>query len=576
MFSWCCNQLKSFHKSDGILTPREHPKQYNITAVTGVDNVVHGKERFGIGEAHENRHAHLRQENCGPETVPCVLAQSNRSAYDCIAWSREQVGQKLYGCGEKAPGSAPRTRSRKVTTRLGMFGRLTAPRSSMALPFRPVDVPAQARSRKLESRGRDDGARNYPEAATSELAPAEQEVVTAISAERGRCINQLAAQLRAYRDALSHLQTAMDIAAMRQSADEALSQFGEIRSQWSGSFSELQRKAVSAQAEFKEFREAKRITRDARPPDNRFMSFCLLVACVVAESTMNGVFFAAGSDSGLIGGVSLALGLSAFNVILGVISGLFFLRLAYSNKVAAKILGASLFVTAAAAAVLFNGWVAHYRDLYQAFGDATAPRAAAYNLIHAPLDPASLYSWLLFFAGMLFSGIATWKGFELDDPYPGYGRHERRRLATRKAYVEQRSQLIDEACEVRDDFAAKARNAIERLRGASAQRQQILNARARMVTEYDTVEGDLAEAGQQLLAIYRRENAVARTDPAPVHFSQRFTFRDRALDRPALRALLIDQGLEHDADSLINELDTLRQRVLAEHAIVLAQVPGEI
>jgi hypothetical protein len=44
------------------------------------------------------------------------------------------------------------------------------------------------------------------------------------------------------------------------------------------------------------------------------------------------------------------------------------------------------------------------------------------------------------------------------------------------------------------------------------------------------------------------------------------------------RNMKADQSLmqEHDAETLINELDSLRRRVLDEHAIVLALAPGEI
>jgi hypothetical protein len=220
--------------------------------------------------------------------------------------------------------------------------------------------------------------------------------------------------------------------------------------------------------------------------------------------------------------------------------------------------------------------VAQYRDLYQSAGDATEVRQVWQHLLGATFDLGSISSWLLFAAGIVFSSVAMLKGYGFDEPYPGYGSHERRRVSAAAAYSERRVELIDDASKIRDDYADKARHAIEGLRGASSQRMQIQNARARLLAEYNAIEANLAEAAQQLLAIYREANLAARTTPPPAHFNVRFTFPDRLLDRPEFRLLLGDQGLEHDAETLISEFDDLRKRVLDEYAVVLAQAPGEL
>jgi len=123
---------------------------------------------------------------------------------------------------------------------------------------------------------------------------------------------------------------------------------------------------------------------------------------------------------------------------------------------------------------------------------------------------------------------------------------------------------------------ADSGEAMEKLRGASARREQLLAARARLLSEFNSVEINLEQAAQRLLTIYRQENVASRTRPPPPHFSRRFVFGDRALDRPEFIALRNDQGLEHDAETLLAELDALRRRVLDEHAVVLAQAPGEV
>src|ERR1700732_5083780 len=60
--------------------------------------------------------------------------------------------------------------------------------SAMSLPFRPVDIEAQAKAYKLMQRGREDGVRDQPRTDDETMAPAEQAIVSAIEADRDRCL----------------------------------------------------------------------------------------------------------------------------------------------------------------------------------------------------------------------------------------------------------------------------------------------------------------------------------------------------------------------------------------------------
>jgi hypothetical protein len=440
----------------------------------------------------------------------------------------------------------------------------------------PVDVPRHARARRLAERGTEDGAKNLPGPESREPALAEQEVFTDITAGREQCARDLSSQLRAYRDGLSTLQTGMRVAELRQEADEAVRRFHETRSHWSKDIDGFQRAAMTAEAEFSAFKARHRLTREPRLPKNTFFSFSLLAFILVLETGFNAVFFASGSDYGLLGGAMMAFILSAANLMMGTLAGWLPLRFMNSRNWFLVGLGFVGFLCAGACIVTVNAVVAHYRELYQAMGDATSVVAAWSRLRTAPFYLESLWSWFLFALGIVISCTAIWKGYTLDDPYPGYGREARHRNKAVDAYNDERHALIDDAASIADDYTDKTRSAIEHLRASSSTRQQLQNARARTIADYVAHENDLAQAAQQLLTVYREANLGKRTLPAPAHFSRRFVFDQPMLDRPQFKALLSDQGLEHDAETLINELDGLRRRVLDEHAVVLAQAPGEI
>jgi hypothetical protein len=228
-----------------------------------------------------------------------------------------------------------------------------------------------------------------------------------------------------------------------------------------------------------------------------------------------------------------------------------------------KFLGLLSFVGLILASLFLNVFVAHYRDVAEtAVGAPSLPEVFA-SIISDPAGVNSIQSLFLFLIGVALAGFAITKGFHLDDPYPGYGAVDRRRTAARAEYDDIQHELLDHATEVREAFTDKLRVKIEMLRASSTQRQQILAGRVRSIAQFNAHEANLADAAHQLLSIYRRANETARSTAAPAHFKRRFAFPDKGGERPEIQALLHEQGLEIDADGLIQELDTLRQRVLA-------------
>lgn len=108
-----------------------------------------------------------------------------------------------------------------------------------------------------------------------------------------------------------------------------------------------------------------------RIADDRFFSFSLIIFFVIVESILNGIFFSSGSDLGFLGGVLLALALSAINVATGALNGFAFLRSRNSRRWIVSIPSGLAFLVIEGAVIVFNGFIAHYRDIYQTAGDAT-------------------------------------------------------------------------------------------------------------------------------------------------------------------------------------------------------------
>jgi hypothetical protein len=435
-------------------------------------------------------------------------------------------------------------------------------RSVMALPFRPVDIDAQARKYRLEQRGAEDGRRNYPQSDAEDEAQAEIAIIGAVDADRQRCLTDLSATLRACRDALARLQTAMDVGQMRQAADDATVALDTIRERYATDLCDLREMSEARDEEFTEFRDRHRLRRPPRQPTSRGHTVVLAAFFVTVEAIFNATFFMGATDEGLLGGGVVAAVCSFLNIALGVFSGWFPWRWMRHRVIGINLFGFLMAAAASLAGLFLNVLVAHYRDVAAAATQAPDLPTVFTSVITHPVGLHSIQSWLLLVLGVGFEAFAIFKGYGLDDPYPGYGAMDRRRAAAREDYEELRQELIEDAAEIKDTFADELRVKIETLRASSTQREQLLATRNRSLTEYDAHEAHLANAARQLLAVYRRANEEARSTPPPLHFRQRFAFPDKGSMHSAIQALLGEQGMEIDAQGLLRELDGLRQRVL--------------
>jgi hypothetical protein len=449
--------------------------------------------------------------------------------------------------------------------------------SLVAQPFRPVDTDELSSSLAIATKGACDGRNNEPAPDAGTFSATENEIVLLFGAERERCAADAAAHLRAQNDALAQLETAMDIAALRNDAGDAVSTLEKIDREWQGEIPRLLRAAREARAEFDAFRQRHRISRPARQPGHRGLALAWLAFFVTIESALNGMFFAEGAEAGLLGGVAVALSVSVVNVVLlGAVLGLFPARWLHHRNLVLKALGLVLLAAGLSAIVLVNAFVAHYRDAFERVGEAVVLRDVWAHLTAAPADLARLQSWLLFLLGLGFAGLGFAKGFHLDDPYPGYGAVDRRRAEAEGTYLTNRQFRIEDATETRDRVVAAIASGIERLRGAAAQRMQILAARAGLVQKVAAHEQHLAHAANVLLTRYRDANRAHRTKPPPPHFSKPFSFPDEILERAPIRLLREAPAPRHDADTLVKELDDLRTRVLAVYSAFLAAAPPEV
>lgn len=202
-----------------------------------------------------------------------------------------------------------------------------------------------------------------------------------------------------------------------------------------------------------------------RTPDikkNVEQAIAILVFIMLAEGAFNALLFKDAQSAGLLGGLLVAFGVSAVNVLFGVTAGFFGLRYLNHPAMPAKVAGGALAGVCILFGIFLNFFIAHFRDAVEIglLAAEAEGRLAEFSMFE--IAPGTVISGMfpnifgldsfvalaLLILGLTVFALAVYEGYDrISDPYPGYGRVWRKE---RKAY-ERRQQLRED---LRGDLSA--------------------------------------------------------------------------------------------------------------------------
>lgn len=423
--------------------------------------------------------------------------------------------------------------------------------------FPPIDTNAIADKLDLERRGRARGADEQPPSTATQLDDVEHEVRAIIQSEVKHAVDLHANRWAAWTDFLRSLDLYAKPAEIQLAAVNAEAQFKTAVLRGTNEVELVERQALEHQAALEAFRQRHRLERPAAYPDSRILQIGIALVLMAVESVLNLVFFAEGSEFGLIGGLLEALALSALNVLPALLVGHLFLREMFHRNPVRKFLGFCCTGAWAAVVVALNLLAAHYRDALAGPTPEQADAIAVAMLTAWPLPPPeSTMSIMLLALGLFFAWFALLDGFWMDDRYPGYGgiarRHERAVADLVDASDGFITRLEDERLEVREALEAF----LGFLGRAPGELARILAGRRRLNQELEQHLSYLDAQAMLLVQRYREANRQARSTPPPNHFQ-----RPLALERPIL------EPADGDIDSERIEEQITEVRELVEGAI---------
>ncbi len=301
--------------------------------------------------------------------------------------------------------------------------------------------------------------------------------------------------------------------------------------------------ALRAKREYEYFTYIHRRTADPKLDKWQFILLFLIVPLAI-ESLLNGNFFAEASEFGLVGGAATAVIISALNIALGFLVGLWPARYCQHVRASHLFWALPVYVALIILIVMFNLAVGHYREMLIATPDARSLQVLP-RVLADPFAITELKSAALVLIGCIVAFASAVKGYSAFGTYPGHGGAYRRWRQRWSAVEDERRrldvELLPELEAVRsgiDGFKEDCARELTNLQAAKAAADQARDLYGARLTQ-------LRSAKDAALMQYREANLRVRTDVPPAYFSQALNVPE--VDQPsdlaehrAVRTLIAD------------------------------------
>jgi hypothetical protein len=282
---------------------------------------------------------------------------------------------------------------------------------------------------------------------------------------------------------------------------------------------------MRAEVDWRHLRAKNNISDEASYPDSIIMHVAIILGLALFETFLNAFFYE--NEQGLLGGFFVALGVAVMNMAGALVLGYLF-RYTNLRNSEHRVLGWLSAVAFVVLTIYCNALFSTFRSEFQILVDASDPMqvrqafataaSEARKVFILDMRIADLSSFVLFGLGILLSGFAFYKGYTLDDKYPGHGKLDRKVRALRKKEIELQELLRQKVKDVLHGRRADVQVALNEpgliIALAGRRAGELGNAATMLQTQATTIQREFA----MVLTTYRSANTSVRAADPPTYF----------------------------------------------------------
>ena len=272
---------------------------------------------------------------------------------------------------------------------------------------------------------------------------------------------------------------------------------------------------------YKEFRKNNLLNRRASYPVSTRFYTAQVFAIFVLECFINGWFLKEVTTQGLLGGLSIAIIISVFNVGFGYLYGKIIFP--FKNHInSSKRLFGNLSIFLIGIWFLFvNFFTAHYREEVIVNNNVQMTEIFQ-KILENPMAINDIKSFMLLILGFAFGVAAVSYGYKSDDPYPGFGDVERHKDNIMKKFASEHWKYLEECRDQKDHSIREIRILYQEMRLKFKSMRKMLDLFTTLDERYVIQINKINSECKQAIMHYRDENERSRDDRPPKYFEKEF------------------------------------------------------
>jgi hypothetical protein len=429
------------------------------------------------------------------------------------------------------------------------------------LSFDEVDLGALKTSLRLAERAQENGRKDLPALQRTDLDPVEREIAETFEKLKKNDFEKHLVQQRIRRRQIADFDFHTVETRIDSVVKDVRAKYLSLKRRCLDELFRSKQDCKECASEFQEFRRTHDLRRPADYPESKIWHGGILLVILLLEAYLNGTFLAKGNEEGLLGGVSYALIFAAINIALAWANGRWFVTRWHHHRYSVRLVAMLLTFGCASASFAFNLLVAHYREAV-ALGPTASHEAVLRDFLASPFALTDIESLMLFFGGLIFAIVAAGDGYRWDDPYPGYGRRDRRVREKERDYTTLKAEVSDEIEELRERATRELDRLVEEIDQQRSTQHRFCQLRDSESRQFQLHVEYLERACNRLLGEYRAINRETRSSPVPAYFEQPWRFHD---SEAGGRDSDLDQNLDASLGRCLKLISEARDSVHTAH-----------
>jgi hypothetical protein len=394
----------------------------------------------------------------------------------------------------------------------------------------PLDFPSLEDLKselRLRRKAITNGRRDLPASDSTEPDEVEIQIRQRIASERQKAERKHEQQQQIQQEKLETFQPSAVIADIKIQVGNAVADFKAIANRAVVDLHKVYEKTGLEQKALHDFRVKHRLTAPADYPESQLLHWGFIALILVIEITISAGFFSEGLRASYSAAIPMAVGISVCNIGITIVASYFLMRQLFHRNWLRKIVWGGLYLAIIACVVLINLFFAHVRDAMSAPGfrinnpEGFVPvNDIIASMMEGSLSLQSLKSYLFLAVTNFFCLLAIIDVFKMDDPYPGYGKRERRADRAYEEWIEAKDEVHARLTASRE----KNTQAIEELNTTLGQKMMLRRKNLGLMRSLEEKHRNMLEIlgsyERELIAFYRKLNKESRSTQPPRYFDE--------------------------------------------------------